>query len=124
MITLQLATSQLAANGAVLTVWNSPARHFLVGEISWIDSNHLFWFTAHGDRVEDGHLLEFDRAELVKGRNVAFYREGKRVGLLADIADAKVEDPEDYSVAFALWQQVAPRTRPLIERARDQYEMA
>jgi hypothetical protein len=124
MITLQTATTHLVARGAVLTVWNSPPRHFLVGELCWIDANRLFWFTAHGDREDDGHILEFDRAEFIDGHGVQFFRDAKRVGLLTDIAAADVDDPEDYSVAFALWQQVFPRTRLLIERARSQFEAA
>ncbi len=123
MITLQTAVCQLAARGAVLTVWNSPARHFLVGEVGLVDPNRLFWFTAHGDREDDGHLLEFDRAELGPG-GIHFFRGDDRVGLLTEIAAAGVDDPEDYTVAFALWQQVAPRSRPLIERARGNYEAA
>lgn len=122
MNTLQTATTELAARGAVLKVWNSPARHFLVGDLSWIDSNRMFWFTAHGDREDDGHLLEFDRAEVMDGEGVQFFNAGKRVGLMTEIGRSDVDDPEDYSVAFALWQQVAPRTRPLIERARGKYD--
>jgi hypothetical protein len=122
MTTLQSATSQLAAKGAVLHVWNSPVRCFLVGELQWIDLNRMFWFTAHGDREDDGHVLEFDRAEFIDGEGVQFFRRGSRVGLLTAIGTAAVDDPEDYSVAFSLWQQVAPCTRPLIERARERFE--
>lgn len=123
MITPQTATAQLVACGAVLTVWNSPPRHFLVGDACWIDANRLFWFPAHGDREDDGHLLEFDRAEIVGERTVQFFERGKRVGLMTDIANSDVDDHEDYSVAFALWQQVAPTTRPLIERARGRFDL-
>lgn len=122
MITLENTTSHLAARGAVLQVWNSPARHYLVGNLDWIDANRMFWFTAHGDREDDGHVLEFDCAEILDGGRVQFLRRGKRVGLLSEIAQAEVEDPEDYSVAFSLWQQVAPRTRPLIDRSRARFE--
>lgn len=122
MITLQSATSQLAANGAVLQVWNSPVRAYLVGELHWLDPNRMFWFTAHGDREDDGHVLEFDAAEVVDGDAVHFFRRGSRVGRLAGIATAGVDDPEDYTVAFSLWQQVAPRTQPLIRKARARFE--
>lgn len=122
MSTLESATQRLAANGAVLKVWNSPASDYLVGDLQWIDSNRLFWFTAHGDREDDGHVLEFDCAELIDGSGVQFFRRGKRVGWLAEIARAEVDDPEDYAVAFSLWQQVAPRTWSLVERSRARYE--
>lgn len=122
MITLQSATSQLAANGAVLHVWNSPVHSYLVGDLDWLDENRMFWFTAHGDREDDGHVLEFDMAEFVDGQVVEFFHRGQRVGLLTDIATAKVDDPEDYAVAFSLWRQVEPRTRHLIRRARERWE--
>lgn len=122
MNTLQSATSRLAAEGAVLEVWNSPSRSFLVGELQWMDPNRLFWFTAHGDRVEDGHVLDFDFACCADDGNVQFFRSGRLVGKLTGIAAANVEDPEDYTVAFSLWQQVAPRTHSLIERSRARFE--
>ena len=118
MSTLETATEQLASGGAVLRVWNSPAHDFLVGDLRWIDANHLFWFTAHGDREDDGHVLEYDRAELVDGAGVEFYRRDKCVGWLAEIARAEIADHEDYEVAFSLWQQVAPRAEPLLKRSR------
>lgn len=122
MITLETITSQLTAGGAVLEVWNSPASHHLVGEFRWLGTNRVFWFPAHGDREDDGHLLEFEAAELVNEREVHFLRNGRMVGRLTDIERATVEDHEDYSVAFTLWEQVAPRTRALIDRSREKVE--
>lgn len=119
---LESVTNRLATRGAVLAVWHSPPECFLVGELRWIDSHRLFWFTAHGDREDDGHVLEFDSVEFLAPDRVQFFQQGKRVGLLTDIRGAAVEDPEDYAVAFALWQQVEPRTRPLIERCRSRFE--
>jgi hypothetical protein len=124
MISLESATSRLVAQGAILTVWNSPASHYLVGELRWIDAHRLFWFTAHGDRPEDGHVLEFDRADACDPATIHFFLRRKRVALLSNIPQAQVDDPEDYTVAFALWQQVAPCTRALIDRAHDALQPA
>lgn len=124
MNNLESTSSRLAANGAVLVIDDDRRPEpYLVGDFSWIGANRVFWFTAHGDREDDGHVLEFDRAEFLDGKGVEFLTDGKRVALLTEIARAPVEDPEDYSVAFSLWQQVAPRTRPLIQRSRARFEI-
>ncbi len=123
MSTLEKTTSELAARGAVFEVLNGTPDCQLVGELSWLDAHHVFWFVAHGDRENDGHVLEFDRAEVLDPHRVQFYQGATRIGRLTDIASSCVEDPEDYTVAFALWQQVAPRTQGLIRRSRERFEM-
>ncbi|PTX92683.1 hypothetical protein DB354_15285 [Opitutus sp. ER46] len=107
----------------MLQVGPAPTRTFLVGSFRWIDAHRVFWFTAHGDRLDDGHVLEFDAAEIVDGGGVQFLAAGRRVGVLIAIGCAQLDDPEDYQVAFSLWQQVAPCTRALIERSCAQFDV-
>lgn len=124
MCTLQNATSELAARGAIIEICDGTPECFLVGEFAWLDAHRIFWFIAHGDRESDGGVLEFDRAEVVDGHCVQFVKGTRRVARLTDISSAAVEDPEDYQVAFSLWQQVAPCARSLIQRCRARYEPA
>ena len=115
---LRQTADALAASGAVMTVWNSPAEHYLVGDFSWIDANKIFWFAANGDTRADGHVLEFEEVETGSDGRVRFLREGILVGLLSPIERADVEDPDDYRVAWQIWQQVAPARHALIAEAR------
>jgi hypothetical protein len=122
MCTLQNTTSELAARGAIIEICGVTPEHFLVGEFAWLDAHRIFWFIAHGDRENDGGVLEFDRAEVIDGHSVQFVKGARRIARLTDIASSAVDDPEDHRVAFALWQQVAPCARALIQRSRAHYE--
>lgn len=92
---------------------------YLVGELDWVDSRRLFWFTAHGDRIDDGHLLQFDGAVALGPQAISFLRDGQAVAHLTSIASAAVDDVEDYAVAFSLWHQTAPACHKLIDEARE-----
>lgn len=114
---LKYAAELLATSGAVMTVWNSPSVHYLVGDFRWADDDRIFWFAANGDTTADGHLLRFDAAEWDDGR-VRFLAGQKTVALLSPIDRAEVDDRDDFHVAWSIWQQVAPARRSLMEEAR------
>ncbi len=118
---IEAATATLVKAGAVLHTWNSPKRTYLIGDISWLGYRRLFWFPAHGDRLDDGRVLDFD-CFARDGDAIDFYKDGTRIARVTDVANADVDDREDYAVAFSLWQHVQPRLKPLIDRARSAYE--
>ncbi len=99
--------------GAIL---HTPGRTTgdLVGDWRWQSDNSVFWFTAFGDAVRDGHCLHFESLQFVRSYGVCFYREGTVAAYLTTIAAAHLEDPDDYRVAWQLWQQVAPLQRNFI----------
>lgn len=113
----ETVTAELARAGAVMTIWHSPAQHYLVGDFAWLSPNRIFWFAANGNNADDGHVLEFDRVTRdFDGLN--FYADGNLVGLLAAIDRAHVDDSDDYRVAWQIWQVVAPARRALVEGIR------
>jgi hypothetical protein len=114
---LKQIADALTAAGAVLTVWNSPATQYLVGDFQWLDGDRIFWFAANGDTTDDGHVLRFDRAEQTDG-HVRFFEREKLIALLSPIERAEVDDRDDYRVAWSIWQQVAPVRRELMAEAR------
>lgn len=114
---LQSTATDIASSGAVLSVWNSPPVHFLVGDFQWSEPQRIFWFPAHGDTAADGHVLQFDTAEMNAGA-IRFLHRGKLVALLSPIDRAHVEDRDDYRVAWSIWQQVAPVRHALLAEAR------
>ncbi|MDO8541297.1 MAG: hypothetical protein Q7S40_12735 [Opitutaceae bacterium] len=91
-----------------------PINRYLVGQLAWLDSHRLFWFTAHGDSAEDGHVLEFDELQCVAEQWICFYAGGQLLACLSAIRAAGVEDPDDYLIAWQLWHEVAPRRTKLI----------
>jgi hypothetical protein len=101
------------------TVWHSPAEHFLVGDFAWLGPTQVFWFAANGDSTADEHVLEFEQVEQ-KDDGLHFFAGGRRVGLLSAIEEAAVEDPDDFRIAWQIWQQIAPLRGGLLERARHQ----
>ena len=109
----------LAAQGAIMTLEGSPVQHFLVGDFAWIGPRHVYWFAAHGDRDADAHLLEFEEVDR-EGNHVHFLVSGKRVATIAAIDDTEVDDPDDFLIAWQIWQQVAPMRRMLLERSREE----
>lgn len=119
---LQNAARDVITRGAILTVWNSPPHDHLVGEWDWNQDNQAFWFTAHGDRLDDGHLLHFDTVRQVDRERIEFFRDGSLVARLASIEVAAVDDRDDFAIAFSIWRQVEPCLRPLIDRSRAHLE--
>lgn len=114
---LQTIASELAAAGAVLHVLCPTPAVYLVGDLQWITPRRVFWFTAHGDRPDDGHVLDFDAANVVAATSVEFVWDGRVVAHLTAIPFADVDDADDYAVAFSIWQQVGPSYRTRIEQA-------
>lgn len=100
-----------------MTVWHSSPEHFLVGEFAWLTPTRVFWFAANGDSDADVHTLEFEHV-IRKRDGLHFFHDGKQVGQLAPIDQAHVEDPEDFRVAWQIWQTVAPTRRALIDNSR------
>lgn len=110
------AAHQLVSAGAIMTLPEPRFEQHLVGHLEWIEPRRLFWFTAYGETLQDGRLLDFDSLQVIEGSGIYFSRAGNIVSHLMPIDQARVEDPDDYRIAWQLWQEVAPLRRPLIER--------
>lgn len=109
----------LAAQGAIMTIGGSPAQHFLVGDFGLVGPHHVYWFAGNGDTSADAHLLEFEEMHR-EGNQVHFLVSGQRVAAIAAIDDTDVDDPDDFLIAWQIWQQVAPVRRALLERSREE----
>lgn len=107
----------VAANGAILHVLSPADEVYLIGELRWLDPHRVFWFTAHGDRPNDGHLLAFDGAVVLGPNAISFVRDGQAVAHLTSLEMGAVDDVEDYTVAFSLWRQTSPACREIIDEA-------
>ena len=99
------------------TVGAAP-ENFLVGDFAWLSDRQVFWFIAHGDTEADGRVIEFDEVQVLHRDRVAFVRERKVIAYLVSIDHADVEDPDDYRVAWGIWQQVAPARTALVSKSR------
>ena len=114
---------RLAAAGAIMTVPGNPDRRFLVGHFEWLASNRIFWFNANGSDDGDANVLEFDRVTGAADE-IGFIRAGKLVGHLVPIETARVADPDDYRIAWQIWQQVAPMLQAKIQQLASRHEVA
>lgn len=112
---------ELVARGAILKTLHPTSRHFLVGDLRWLASNAIFWFTAHGDCADDGHLLTFDQAMPVRDGSMVFQARERPIAVLSTIDGADVTDADDYRIAFTFWRETGPIVRPLIDRSFDRY---
>ena len=111
---LKVAAEKLFREGAILTI-TSGTGPILVGHFEWLADDRLFVFVAYGDAPKDAHILRFDQIQLVGG-TIRLAREDRTIAELSRIEDSLVDDPNDYRIAWQLWQQVAPLRRELIER--------
>lgn len=118
----QVLAENIASGGAIMTLAGSPVQHHLIGQLVWLEPNKLFWFTAHGDSPQDGHLLVFEDSCAVANRWICFFHSGRLVGCLSAIRAAGVADPDDYLIAWQLWQEVAPMRAKLIRNCVAQFE--
>lgn len=109
------AVDRLFGAGTIATLSDEP-RPILIGELQWIDDGGLMLFTAHGDALSDVHRLMFDDVMINPRGSVTFLRDGHVVGALHAIDDADVADPDDYRIAWQLWQEIAPLRRDFIAR--------
>jgi hypothetical protein len=114
---------RLAAAGAIMTVQGNPDQHLLVGYFEWIGSNRVFWFNANGSDDHDANVLEFDRVSLATGE-IGFVRAGRLAGCLVAIDAARVDDRDDYRIAWQIWQQVAPMQQAKIRSLLARHEIA
>lgn len=112
---VRAASEELFAAGAIATLSDEP-RPVLVGEMQWVDDAELLLFTAHGDTRADAHRIRFDEAIVNPSGSVTFLRDHHVAGMLQHIDDADVDDPDDYHIAWQLWQEVAPLRRGFVER--------
>lgn len=112
------AARQLVAAGAIMTQSAPDNGQHLVGHFDWLGSRRVFWFTAYGETLGDGHVLDFDAAHLVENVGLCFTRGAGVRSLLSPIEHARVDDPDDYRIAWQLWQEVEPLRRPLILACR------
>lgn len=97
----------IVALGGVLTLAGVPLQRFLVGDLRWLGEHRMAWFTAFGDKAEDALVLDFDHLE-VRPIGVCFIQDGAVVALLSQIEKSALEDPDDYRIAWQLWQDVRP----------------
>lgn len=107
---------QIAASGGIITLPGVPLIRQLVGQLRWGGDHSVFWFTAFGDGEGDAHALRFDEIQ-VHPVGVCFVDRSGIVAFMAPIEKAAVEDPEDYRVAWKLWQEVVPMRQKVISDA-------
>ncbi len=108
---------RLVAKGAVLTLNGEASGPILVGEWTPLTSSRVFLFPAHGEEGDE-QILEFDRAVLLDTQIVGFIRGSDLVGQLAAISAAGLDDPDDYRVAWQIWQHVSPMMQEKIDQLR------
>jgi len=104
----------LVRNGAVLTLAGAPLT--LVGHWEWLADGCVFCFPAFGDSERDARTIEFDETRDLGDAGICFLNARAIVGELTSVASARVDDPDDYRVAWQLWQQVKPLRMRFISR--------
>lgn len=114
---------RLIAAGAILTLPGVPLTRILIGECRLLEPSRVAFFPAFGDKVSDLKSLRFDSLR-VHPYGVTFYEEGSVRAFVAAIREARVEDPDDYCVAWSLWQELHPLRQDMIDEAFDQLETA
>jgi hypothetical protein len=105
---------KLVQEGAIMTVPGRPGGQALIGDLRWSEGS-VCWFTAFGDSPGDAHRLDFTEAHVVQRHGISFLNGRVTTARLSTIDAADLEDPDDYRVAWQLWQQVAPLRAALIE---------
>lgn len=115
------ALHRLIAAGAILTLPGVPLTRILIGECRLLASSCLAVFPAFGDHVSDLKSVPFDSLRL-QPYGVTFYQDGAIQAFVAAIREARVEDPDDYCVAWSLWQELRPLRQDLIDDAFEQLD--
>lgn len=118
MVAARDIVDQMVAVGAVITRPGTPLVRELVGALRWTGERELFWFTAFGEKPADGHLVAYDEIE-IHSVGVCFVHGGAIAALLSTIEKAALDDPDDYRVAWRLWQEILPLREPLIRSVLD-----
>lgn len=106
----------LFRRGAILTLAAAPGQHFLAGAMRWHEDSGAFFFVAFGDGEHDAHYLRIDALAEDRDGCIRFFGGNEECAKLEEIAAAAVEDPEDYRIAWTLWQQVVPLRQALVDR--------
>jgi len=109
---------QLVRGGGIITLPGLPLERHLVGHFEWVGESAAFMFPAFGERTTDGRLVAFTDITL-STTGLCFLHGTLIAGYLCAIDKAALADPDDHRVAWRLWQEVRPRQRKLIERARE-----
>lgn len=112
---------RLIARGAVL----SSARietPILIGEARWTSSGALLLFAAFGERCEDVITIRNADVARVAENCIVWFQAGSPTFQLSEIERATLSDPEDYRIAWQLWQQIIPLKRSVIESYFDLVE--
>lgn len=117
------AAEKLYRNGAILTFVGSPRTDVLLGDMRWADEDTVLFFVAYGEGPPDAWQLRFDSVVVEDDSSVSFSNEGRTMARLRRIEDADVVDPDDYRIAWQLWQQVVPLRRAVIERCYEALEL-
>ena len=112
----------LIEHGAILVLPDDPTASWLVGDACWVDDTSVMLFVAYGESPKDVRRLDFDRMACVREGRVEFSRAGRGIGTLSAIDQAGINDPDDYHIAWQLWQQVAPLRQKLIRACFDSIE--
>lgn len=114
---VKTAAETLYRNGAVLEFADDPSAAMLLGDLQWSEQGGVLAFAAYGEGPRDARHLRFDHAAYDGDATVWFSREGRMLATLRRIEDAEIEDPQDYRIAWQLWQQVAPLRRNVIDNS-------
>ena len=110
------AAETLFQRGAILTPAADPSHRFLVGELRWHADTGALLFVAFGEDERDAHFLAIDAITEERDGSIQFSHAGLACAKLEDIAGASVDDPDDYTIAWQLWQQVSPMRKALVNR--------
>ena len=111
---IEALVQKLVQDGAIMTLPGEPARRALIGDLRWTQGG-VCWFAAFGDSPRDAHRVDFTDAQTEQRDAIQFLKDRTTAACLSTIDAAGVEDPDDYRVAWQLWQQVAPLRTKLIE---------
>jgi hypothetical protein len=95
----------MAAKGAVLTLPGTPPITILVGRLFFCEPGVALVFPAFGEAPEDTLVLKFDHTAAYPF-GVAFCRGNDVCALLGPIEQARLEDPDDFKVAWQLWNEM------------------
>lgn len=112
----------LFREGAVLAPAEEPHYRMLVGALRWSSSRAIFVFAAYGEDARDARLMQFDGAAVAENGVVHFSRNGRLLATLSPIEKSGVDDPDDYRIAWQLWQQVMPLRTQAIDRCYAEME--
>ena len=108
------ACAELVASGAIITLPGLPLERMLVGEFRWLRDQLAFVFPAFGESVSDARLVPCDGIK-VHAFGICFAFRGRITGLLSPIEKSAVEDPDDYRIAWTLWNEVVLIKRPALD---------